>query len=234
MFIIRKYIRTLIKKLLSYKPLTKSIIKVVLKTHNRSYHLAGKLSPYLESNGLHPKHRLIKYHDWFARQLNKDWNVLDVGCGNGALTYALKANCASIIGIDINSNNIEKACSQFSREGITYVCGDAVAHQFPKKFDAIILSNVLEHIEDRIGFLRHLVNTQGKERRLVLLVRVPMITRDWITLYKKGMGIEWRLDSTHYTEYTLQQLREELSQANLKMESYEIQFGEIYATVRAK
>ena len=37
-----------------------------------------------------------------------------------------------------------------------------------------------------------------------------MINRDWITLYKKELGIEWRLDKTHYIEYTLESFKEEL------------------------
>lgn len=43
-----------------------------------------------------------------------------------------------------------------------------------------------------------------------------MINRDWITLYKKELGVEWRLDPTHCTEYTLESLKEELQKAGLK------------------
>jgi len=37
-----------------------------------------------------------------------------------------------------------------------------------------------------------------------------MINRDWITLYKKELGVEWRLDKTHYIEYTLESFEKEL------------------------
>lgn len=59
-----------------------------------------------------------------------------------------------------------------------------------------------------------------------------MINRDWIILYKKELGIEWRLDKTHYIEYTLESFKEELEKAGLNLEKYSIQFGEIWAVAR--
>jgi hypothetical protein len=82
---------------------------------------------------------------------------------------------------------------------------------------------VLEHIEDREELLR-----KAKDLSPRILIRVPMINRDWITLYKKENGLEWRLDRTHYTEYTLDSLKNELRKANLRLEEYSIQYGEIW------
>jgi len=67
------------------------------------------------------------------------------------------------------------------------------------------LSNILEHIENRVKFLNKIKNLAPK-----ILIRVPMINRDWITLYKKELGVEWRLDKTHYIEYTLESFEKEL------------------------
>ena len=84
----------------------------------------------------------------------------------------------------------------------------------------------MEHIENRIEFLNKIKNLAPK-----ILIRVPMINRDWITLYKKELGIEWRLDKTHYIEYTLESFKKELEKAGLNLEKYSIQFGEIWAVV---
>lgn len=220
------------KKILKNNLLAKQLVNLSLRLHNLSYTIAGRFSHYLESDGLHPKHRLMKYHDWFVQHLHKDWDVLDVGCGNGALAYDLKAHCKSVFAIDINPENIKRAISQFSEQGITYICGDATQYHFDRDFDAIVLSNVLEHIENRIGFLKRLYANQNQDKPPILLLRVPMINRDWITLYKKEMGVEWRLDSTHFTEYTFEQIEDELNQADLNIESYSIQFGEFYGVVK--
>ncbi|MBF0289964.1 MAG: glycosyltransferase [SAR324 cluster bacterium] len=218
--------------LLSSPPLAQVIVKTALKLHNKSYELAGHFSQFLEPDQLHPKHRLMNYHDWFIKHLQADWKVLDIGCGNGALAYDLGAHCNSVVGIDISAKNIQRAQTQFPREHITYICGDATQHSFQQSFDAIILSNTLEHIEHRVEFLQAVFANQSHQSPPVLLLRVPMIDRDWITLYKKEQGMEWRLDPTHYTEYTFMQLEEELKQAGLLIESSEIKFGEFYGVAK--
>ena len=59
-----------------------------------------------------------------------------------------------------------------------------------------------------------------------------MIDRDWITLYKRQMGVEYRLDKTHVIEYTFDGLVNELGEAGLGIDSYRIRYGEIYAVVK--
>jgi len=59
-----------------------------------------------------------------------------------------------------------------------------------------------------------------------------MINRDWITLYKKELDVEWRLSNTHFTEYTLESFQEELKDAGLNLKEYKIQFGEIWAIIK--
>ena len=98
------------------------------------------------------------------------------------------------------------------------------------------LSNVLEHIEHRIEFLKKLIKQiswQDKTNKK-LLIRVPMIDREWITVYKKELGIDYRLDPTHYTEYIYTQFEQELIESGIGILSYHIRFGEIYAVCKAK
>ncbi|OQX53418.1 MAG: hypothetical protein B5M53_06965 [Candidatus Cloacimonas sp. 4484_209] len=99
-------LKSILKKILFYPPITRRLVKWLLILHNNSYHLCSMLSTALEPDGLHPKHRLMKYHDWFLSHIDREWTVLDVGCGNGALTYDLAGKAKRVIGIDINSNNI--------------------------------------------------------------------------------------------------------------------------------
>jgi len=219
--------KSVLKKIIVYHPIARRLVKWSLILHNKSYHLCAMLSSALEPDGLHPKHRLMKYHDWFRDNVDQEWTVLDVGCGNGALTYDLASKAKRIIGIDINSNNIIRASQQFKRENITYIVGDATVFDFKEKVDVIVLSNVLEHIQNRVDFLKKLSKLADR-----FLIRVPMFNRDWITLYKKELGVEWRLDKTHYIEYTLESFQNELSDSGLAIEVYETMFGEIWAVVK--
>ena len=203
----------------------KIIVKIILKLHNFSYRLTGIFSKKAEQ-GLHPKHRLMNYHKFFVDNINSGDMVLDIGCGNGALTFDIAKKAEKVIGIDLNKKNIEFAKEKFLAPNIEYIVGNAVKELSDKKFDVIVLSNVLEHIENRIEFLNKIKTLTHK-----ILIRVPMIDRDWITLYKKELGIEYRLDKTHYIEYTLESFKHELQQAGLNLEKYSIKFGEIWTVI---
>jgi len=204
----------------------KFLTKFVLRLHNFSYKLASKLAIRAEG-GLHPKHRLMNYHKFFVDNIEPIDTVLDIGCGNGALSYDLARKVKKVIGIDLNKENIKIAKEKYSAPNIEYKIGDVTEDLSNQKFDVIILSNVLEHIENRTEFLKRIKNLAPK-----ILIRVPVINRDWITLYKKELGVEWRLDKTHYIEYTLGSFKEELEKADLNLEKYLIQFGEIWAVVK--
>ena len=197
--------------------------KFALKLHNLSYKLATRLAIRAE-NGLHPKHRLMNYHQFFLDNINSGDIVLDVGCGNGALAYDLAQKAKRVVGIDLSPENIKIAKKKYSAPNIDYQVGDATRDLSDEKFDVIILSNVLEHIENRIEFLKKIKALSPK-----ILIRVPMINRDWITLYKRELGIDWRLDKTHFIEYTLDSFRVEIQKSGLNLAKYSIQFGEIWA-----
>jgi len=208
--------------------LYRGLVKLALKLHNFSYKLAGRLAIKAEG-GLHPKHRLMNYHKFFVDNINPGDIVLDIGCGNGFLTYDVAKKAKKVLGIDISRKNIDIAQKNYNRANLRFIVGDATQHDFRKKFDVIILSNVLEHIENRIEFLKKIKNLAPK-----ILIRMPMINRDWITLYKKELGLEYRLDKTHFTEHTLESFEEELKKADLKLDKFSIQFGEIWAVVSIK
>ena len=208
------------------KKFYRNLAKLALRLHNFSYKLATRLAIRAE-DGLHPKHRLMNYHKFFVDNVSPEDTVLDIGCGNGALTFDVAKKAKRIIGIDLSKKNIKIAKEKFSRENIEYIQGNILKSLPDEKFDVIILSNILEHIPNRIEFLENLKNKAQK-----FLIREPMINRDWITLYKKELGVEWRSDPTHFTEYTLEGFKEELEKVNLNLENYSIQFGEIWAVVR--
>lgn len=181
----------------------------------------------LESDGTHPKHRIMNYHQFFLDHVAQTDNVIDVGCGKGLVTYdiAKKVNC--VVGIDCNSDNVEYAKKNFLRGNAQYLVGDATAYVADKKFDVIILSNVLEHISDRITFLKKMHSLAP-----IILLRVPMIDRDWVTIYKKEHNLEYRLDKTHYIEYTIPMIKKELIQADWDLKEYSVQFGELWGVVK--
>ncbi len=209
-----------------HKMLTLFALKAILRVHSHTYSLAGSLSKKIEKDGIHPKHRLMNYHKFFVDNVSENDSVLDIGCGNGALTYDIAKKAKTVVGIDLSEKNISIAKKKYSRENIEYIHGNALTDLLDDKFDVIVLSNIIEHIDKRVEFLNSLKDLAPK-----FLIRVPMLNRSWIDLYKKELNIEYRLDTTHFIEYTYEGFMEEIEGGGLSVFDCSIQFGEIWAVI---
>ena len=177
--------------------------------------------------GVHTKHRHTRYHDFFISRVQPNDRVLDIGCGSGALAYDLAAKAgAHVVGIDLSEANIALATRRYGHSQVRYLVGDAVRALPRTHFDVVVLSNVLEHIEERPAFLRRV---QAAMRPNRILIRVPLFERDWRVPLKRELGIEWRLDPTHETEYTLESFAIEIAAARLSIVHQEVRWGELWA-----
>ena len=198
-------------------------IKLYVKLHNYLYYKISMLAIKL-NNGISPKHRIMNYHQFFLNNIADNSKVLDIGCSFGLLSFELAEKAREVVAIDISKNAIEQAKRQYQKDNIKYINADATTYNYNQKFDFIILSNVLEHIKNRKDFLIKI-----KPFSKFFLIRVPMINRSWLVLYKKELGYEYRLDKTHFIEYTFKTFQDEMKSAGLKIINYSIQFGEIWA-----
>jgi len=204
-------------------PLVDFLLKIALVVHSYLYKGISFLAIKKEG-GKHPKHRILNYHQFFLENILPQSKVLDVGCSSGDLTFDLAKKAMKVAGIDLNKKYLEKAKQKNNYHNIEYILGDAVSYNFNEKFDFAVLSNVLEHIENRVDFLKKINLITDK-----ILIRVPLLTRDWLSVYKKEMSVDYKLDKTHFIEYTKESFIEETKKAGLKIEKIEINFGEIYA-----
>jgi len=199
----------------------KIFIKIYLYLYPRISFLSRKLN-----QGIHPKHEIIKYYQFFNGNIDKNSKVLDIGCADGYLANKIADKALKVVAIDIDKNFIRLAKERHNRKNIKYISGDATIYEFEDEFDYIILSNVLEHIKNRIDFLKRL-----KPLAKYFLIRVPMINRSWLPIYIKKLGYDYRLDPYHYIEYTFESFKNEIESAGMNILSYSIQFGEIWARV---
>jgi len=180
--------------------------------------------------GVHAKHRLIGYHDFFVDRVSPGDRVLDVGCGKGELAYDLSIRAgAQVTGVDFSPSVLAFARERFQAEGLAFVEGDVLAWRPPHEFDVVVLSNVLEHISSRVELLRELRMTARPKR---FLIRVPSRERHWLVPLREELGLTHFSDPTHETEYTVPQLHEEAREAGLEIEELEQRWGEIWASAR--
>lgn len=215
--------KSLKKVLCSNKLVLQYFLIQIMKLHNLCYSWIGRLACQCSKDAVHPKHRLLRYHEWFLEHIDQNDSVLDIGCGQGMLAYDIAKKVVQVTAVDSNEANIAEARLKYFSHNIEYICADIMHYSIPSATVAI-LSNVLEHIEYRDVLLQAL--HEGKVQKI--LVRVPSIERDWLALYKKEMNIEWRLDKTHFIEYTEEQIRHEIEKAGFMIDICEARFGEYY------
>jgi len=187
------------------------------------------------AGGVHPKHHLMRYHDFFVDRIRQGERVLDLGCGYGAVARSIVERCGAVVtGMDFSVENVGLAREMAEREGLNdrlhIVEGDITRERAfgpagQEHFDVVVLSNVLEHLADRERLLAQYVRWYTPR---VILIRVPAFDRDWLTAWKHELGVDFRSDPTHETEYTEQSLRDELRGARLEVDEMIVRWGEYW------
>jgi len=180
--------------------------------------------------GEHPKHRLMRYHDFFVERISDGERVLDVGCGYGAVarTIARERPGATVVGVDYDQGRLAQARSADNPSNLAFVETDATRSLPAGPWDVIVLSNVLEHISDRIGFLSVLI-AKTEARRF--LIRVPLFERDWKLPMRREVGANYYSDPDHKIEPMIAEFRAETTAAGLEIREMLTLWGEIWASL---
>jgi glycosyltransferase involved in cell wall biosynthesis/SAM-dependent methyltransferase len=204
-------------------------LRLLCTLDQRLYALQGAQSVAYD-NGVHTKHRHTRYHDFFVKRLRPGERVLDIGCGNGFLARDMADKGGALVtGIDHAPENIRIARERFAHPRVTYIHGNALTDLPAGEYETVVLSNVLEHLPERAAFLRGVQAALRPER---YLIRVPLFERDWRVPLKKELGLEWRLDPTHETEYTPETFNYETAEAGLTVTHMEIHWSEIWCELK--
>jgi SAM-dependent methyltransferase len=178
-------------------------------------------------DGVHPKHRLTRYHDFFVERVRPGETVLDIGCGKGELANDLVHRVgASVVGVDHDPSHLAFARERFTHERLEFRDGDVLEELPAGRFDVVVLSNVLEHLEPRVDFLQSIVESARPHR---LLVRVPVYERDWTIPLKAEVGLPSYWDPDHEIEYDETFFRAEFAAAGLDVPELVLRWGEIWA-----
>jgi SAM-dependent methyltransferase len=178
-------------------------------------------------DGVHAKHRLTRYHEFFVERVRPGERVLDIGSGKGELAHDLVVRAGvTVVGIDSSPYHLEFARSHFACDGLDFQAGDVLEELPDGRFDVVVLSNVLEHIEPRVELLRRIVVSARPSR---LLFRVPVLARDWTVPLRQEVRLPYYSDPDHCTEYDPDGFRAELEEAGLRVTELLVTWGEIWA-----
>lgn len=136
--------------------------------------------------------------DTLNRHLPTGATVLDVGCGNGIISRSLGKKGFTVLGIDISEKAIEKAKALNKLDNVSFrVMSAEELAVSQEKYNAVICSEVLEHLEqpDKLLTVLH----QSLKPDGVLIVTVPngkgprevLVTKPVIAMQKKNNWL-WR------------------------------------------
>ena len=80
----------------------------------------------------------------------KGIDILDIGCGGGLISVPMKRLGANVVGIDASFKNIQvaKIHSQKKKLKIKYICSSPEKLVIKKKFDVILMLEIVEHVDD--------------------------------------------------------------------------------------
>jgi 2-polyprenyl-3-methyl-5-hydroxy-6-metoxy-1,4-benzoquinol methylase len=130
--------------------------------------------------------------------LPKGAKVLDVGCGNGIISRGIGKEGFYVHGIDISNKAIEKAKALTALENVTF--HNISAEQLVadgNKYDAVICSEVLEHLNQPEKLLRVLYESLKNDGLLIVTVpngrgpRETFVTKPVIRMQQKNNWM-WR------------------------------------------
>lgn len=144
-------------------------------------------------------------HYFFKKLVGKNQQVLDIGCGEGFFSSTI-AKYNQVVGIDFLDNpENSTAFEQYIKADLENGLQEAVDKLGQKKFDRVLLPDVLEHLrfpEQLLADCHHVL----KGRNSLLLVSVPNVAN--ITVRLALLLGRWNytergiLDKTHYRFYT--------------------------------
>ena len=178
--------------------------------------------------GEHPKHRLMGYHEFFIANLDGCQRILDIGCGYGAVAKSIASAYpqARVTGIDNNASRLQQAINSSKLDNLDYCLVDLEDFETELTYDAVILSNVLEHLHDRVNMLRLI---QRKSRAAKYLIRVPLFERNWTIAMRKELNVNYFQDDDHKIEHTLEEFYKEIEESGLNIVTLKIIYGEIWS-----
>ncbi len=88
-----------------------------------------------------------------ARKRSKGRTLLDIGCGTGLLCRALADRFEKVVGVDGSAWKVNKAKELTKAGNVSYFHSYFEVFEPDGQYDTIIMTNVLEHVDDPVTIL---------------------------------------------------------------------------------
>ena len=132
----------------------------------------------------------------------KNTKILDLGCGGGLVSESLSRLGAKVTGIDFVGNNINiaKHHSIKSKLKIDYIHGDIEKIKMNKKFDLIIMFEILEHVNNWKKLLLKIDKNLKKDGKIIISTINRNLISKFTAIYLAESILKWIPKGTHRFE----------------------------------
>lgn len=155
--------------------------------------------------------------------IDEKFCVLDLGCGTGEISFCIADKAKKVIGVDKNEKAIKKARDKYKKLNLEFYFCEAseFLEKSNEKFDVIILSHFLEHLDDPKDFL-----IKYKEKFNFLYIELPDFERTFFNIYRKDLNSKLIYsDIDHISEFDRDELKKILNDCNIDIIMEEYRFG---------
>jgi len=166
------------------------------------------------------KHSKYSSHDYARRLTGANHDVLDIGCGEGFFAGELAQSGNRITGVDDRETPANPVFERYFRADLDHGIGQVVEQLNGRKFDRVLLLDVLEHLKspERILQQAHAV----LKREGSLIVSLPNIANVVIRLMLLFGQFNYQqrgiLDRTHLRFFTRKTARRMLEENGYKIQ----------------
>lgn len=131
---------------------------------------------YIGLRGEEQQEKTRQRINWILEEVGQAKKVLDVGCSQGIISLLIAQQGKEVLGIDVQKEAIEYAQQLLDEEykecsdKVEFICTDFMAFEKKEKYDCIIVTEVLEHLEDPSAFLQHTKEFLEDDGKLIISV----------------------------------------------------------------
>lgn len=169
----------------------------------------------------HPA-RIYSYKYMLSHIKTSD-NVLDLGCNLGDISFRIAEKAKRVVGIDYAPKAIETAKQRYQRENLEFHCAEAYDYlqKNNNQFDVLILSHILEHLDNPKDFL-----LKFKDFFNYIYIEVPDFDRYYLNLYRKDLNLPIIYsDDDHISEFDREEIKQLLLDCNITLLESEFIYG---------
>lgn len=133
------------------------------------------------------------------KQFLQGLDVLDLGCGGGLVCEPLSRLGANVTGIDFVKKNIENAINHAKLSGlkISYTTQDLLNIKLNKKFNIILMLEIIEHIDDWQKVIKKIINYLKPRGRIIFASINRTLLAKIFAIYIAEEILKWVPRNTH-------------------------------------